>query len=79
MFNLLMMVKIMNHQVIMNLSGYVVIILILFINFHKVNDLNQIQMLLIQLQLMKYEYRRKRILKSIELFVCFFFVENIYT
>ncbi len=29
-------------------------------------------MLLIQLQLMKYEYRRKRILKSIELFVCLF-------
>lgn len=48
---------IIKHQVTMNLFGYVEIILILFINFHKVNDSKQIQMQLTQLLLMKYENR----------------------
>jgi succinate-acetate transporter protein len=54
-FSLQMMVKMINHQVIMNIYGYVGIILILFINYLQHNDLKQIQMLTIQYQLMKYE------------------------
>ncbi len=60
MFILQMMGTIIKHQVIMNTYGYVVIILILFINFLKHNDSKQIQMLLIQYQLMKYENNKEK-------------------
>lgn len=71
MFILLMMVTIMTHQAMMNFYGYVVTILILFINFHKLNDSKLTQTQLIQYQLMKYDYRTIRSLKLLNFFLYF--------